>query len=395
MERRDLLFGGAALTAAAGMPGLLNPASAQSAGTMANRSVFDFGAKGDGVTDDSGAFNAALQFAATQGQVVLVPGFKYLIAKPIKYTVANVQGSAWGFMCQGATLISRIASGEDVIAIGCTNTVRYFQLTGGLTIHGSGKDGNGLHLWAHTPNYYLYNCTIQNLSVEGMGQNGLFFEGNVFENTICTSFFQDCKRNGALFAHSKGGICSAIGCIGCYFNQNGNNGLAVTDMDRQYGGATDVRVYGGYCRDNKSYGFYYNNGTSPGGAIDQVGFENNCKRLSPGDPNGAHVYALTRMNMRNCTGYNMNGGATYLLRGFFVDFASLQNCSQAAGGKMEATGKSRLLQLNGRDGAHAAMNGCFGGLDVINPGCTWSATNCTGPSPKGALALNKTVTNLG
>jgi hypothetical protein len=395
MERRNLLFaGGAALTAAAGIPALLNQASAQSTTTKANRTVFDFGAKGDGVSDDSGAFTAALQYAATQGQIVVVPGFKYAIAKPIKYTVANVQGSNWGFLCQGATLISKINTGEDVMSIGATNTVRYFQLTGGLTIRGTGSDGNGLRLWAHTPSYYLYNCTISNLSIENCGQNGLFFEGNVFESTITTSFFQDNRKNGATFAHSKGGICSAIVLIGCYFNQNGNYGMAATDMDNQYGGCMDVRVYGGYCRDNKSYGFYYNNGTYMGAAIDQVGFENNCRNLSPGDPNGAHVYALCRINMRNCSGYNEGGGATYLFRGWLVDFANLQNCSQDAGGSMAATGKSRLLQLDGQTGATALMVGCLGGIDVRNPSCTWTAMNCTGPSPKGALSISKTITSI-
>ena len=41
---------------------------------------------------------------------------------------------------------------------------------------------------------------------------------------------------------------------------------------KRVGGAADIRVYGGYCRENKSYGFYYNNGTSPGACIQQVGF---------------------------------------------------------------------------------------------------------------------------
>jgi hypothetical protein len=35
--------------------------------------IFDFGAKGDGATDDSAAFNAALAAAATRGQVIFVP----------------------------------------------------------------------------------------------------------------------------------------------------------------------------------------------------------------------------------------------------------------------------------------------------------------------------------
>lgn len=394
MERRNLLVAGAAI-AAAGVPALLAQTKSAAAATLKpNRTVFDFGAVGDGVTDDSAAFTAALQYAASTGSIILVPGNKYAIKRPIKHHITNVQGNPWGFQAQGATLLSSITTGENVISIGAANTVRYFQITGGLKIVGSGSDGNGLHLYCYSGGWYFYNCLIDNLYVERVGQNGLFFDGNVFETTISNSYFQDCGKNGALFAHHNGGVCSAITCIGCFFNQNGQYGMCATTLDGQWGGTTDVRVYGGYCRDNKSYGFYYNNGTSPGAAIDQVGFENNCKSLSPGDPNGAHVFAYVRMNMRNCTGYNQNGGATYLLRGWFSDLVSLQGCSQDAGGAMAATGKSRLLRLDGATGAHACIDCSFGGLDVVNPTCTWEATACKGPSPLGPLKLNKSFTNV-
>src|SRR5258708_18214986 len=82
--------------------------------------------------------------------------------------------------------------------------------------------------------------------------------------------------------------------------------MAAVNFDADYGGTTDVRVYGGYCRENQSYGFYYNNGTSGGAAITQVGFENNCKSLAPGDANGAHVYGMVAMQLRDRKSTRLN-----------------------------------------------------------------------------------------
>src|SRR5262249_16805722 len=147
------------------------------------------------------------------------------------------------------------------------------------------------------------------------------------------------------------------------FNSNGQYGMAATIIGQQYGGTTDVRVIGGYCRENMSYGFYYNNGISGGASLYQVGFENNCKSLQPGDPNGAHVYALVSMNMQSCTGYNEYGGATNLLKGYFVNGSNMLNCGQSAGGAMAATGKSRLISLGGTSSATVLMDTCGGGID--------------------------------
>src|SRR6185369_16798250 len=167
--------------------------------------------------------------------------------------------------------------------------------------------------------------------------------------------------------------------------------LSATNFDGQYGGCTDVRVYGGYCRQNKSFGFYYNNGTGSS-AIEQVGFENNCTGLAAGDPNGAHVYALTNIKMRDCSGYNEFGGATYLVRGWFVSPAVLDGCQQAAGGAVAATGKSRLVQIAGSSTGNLYMVNCNGGVALAsNNGCKWQATACSGPTPTGVLSLTGTV----
>jgi hypothetical protein len=293
----------------------------------------------------------------------------------------------------GATLLSKITNGADVLSLTSNATVRYLTLSG-MKIQCSGSDGNGLHISALSSSVFFYNIVIDAISIENAGKHGLLFEGNVFESSITNSYFQDSKQNGATFACSHGGVCSAINIVNCYFNQNGGSGLVCTNFDSQYGGTTDVRVYGGYCRDNQQFGFYYNNGTN-GAAIEQVGFENNSRQLSPGDPNGAHVYALSSMKMRDCNGYNMYGGATYLLRGWFTGLTILDGCNQQADGAMAATGLSRLVQVSGSNTGNVLMTACTGGVDsVAGTACTWQAVNCSGPSPSGALNVRGTVASL-
>jgi hypothetical protein len=348
------------------------------------KTVLDFGAKGDGSTDDSAAFSSALQYAAANGQMITVPAGTYAVAKTISYVSQGNAGRTWGLSCQGATIASKITGGGDVLYLQSNNTVRYFQLTGALSITGSGQDGNGIHIYAPGGSMWFYNFLITGVSVEGVGKSGLLVEGNAFESQIQNCFFQD-NNDGASFANSNGGVVSAINILGCYFNQNKRYGLQTYDAQNQYGGPTDVRVYGGYCRQNGSYGFYYNNGTG-GGGIEQVGFENNCTTLNPGDPNGAHVYTLVAIVMRNCTGYNEFGGATYLVRGWWMTGCTIDNCGQGAGAAMAATGKSRLIQVNGNSSGNVVIRGAGGGIDLASgSGCTWQAYNCTGPSPLGNL----------
>ncbi len=393
MMRRNFVKHGATLAtlgiAGTALASTASPARAAVA-PRATPTIFDFGAVGDGVTDDSAAFTKALQASAVNGGLVIVPGLTYAIKKTVNFVSTANAGKIWGLQCQGATLKSGITNGTDIVSITSNHNVRYFQIGGGLTIKGTGTDRDGLHFFATTQ--YIYNCMIDRVAIEGAGRHGLLMEGNVFESQITNSFFQDCKKNGATFAHSKGGVCSAINIVGCYFNQNTQYGLEATHFDAQYGGCADVRVYGGYCRQNGSYGFRYNNGTSHGAMIEQVGFENNCIKLTPGDPNGAHIYGMVRMQLQSCTGYNETGGATYMLRGFFSDLTTLNGCNQSAGAAMKATGKSRLVQVNGSDAGHVLVRGSNGGIDVVNgTKCTWKAENSTGPSPLGNLNVRGIV----
>lgn len=394
MDRRSFLAAGPGLAALAGAGTVSLVPSAHAAAATAKHTptVYDFGAVGDGHTDDSAAFSKALQHAAANAVMVIVPAGTYAVAKTIAYTSDGNVGQGWGLLCEGARLLSHVDKDADVIRLQSWHVVRYFKLICSLSIVGNGRDGHGLHIMALGAVPSFYNFLIDGLSVERCGGHGGLLEGNVFECTIANSYFQDMGHNGFTCAHSHKGVVSTVNIMNCFFNQNAQYGLATANFDGKYGGPTDVRVYGGYARDNQGFGFYYNNGTRQASLI-QVGFENNCRSLRPGDPNGAHVYGLGSMRMIGCAGYNQNGGATYLLRGWFQGLTQLDGCTQGADAAMGATGKSRLIQVNGPRGSHVYMVGCAGGLDVVpGSGVTWEAKNCLGPSPVGDLKMAGTLT---
>src|SRR5258708_2550876 len=256
MDRRNFITAGAAV-AAAGLAATALSKPAAAAGLT--KTVLDFGAKGDGSSDDSGAFSAALQWAAANGGFVIVPAATYAVYNSITYASQGNAGAAWGLLGQGARIQSHMTGGQDVMTLVSYHTVRYFQMYG-ISIQGSGSDGNGIHIYSPGGNQWFYNALIQGCSVERVGKSGLLMEGNTFESQIQDCFFQD-NHDGASFANSNGGVVSTINILACSFNQTPPYAPNTSNAQNVYGGPTDVRVYGGYCRENGSYGFYYNNGT--------------------------------------------------------------------------------------------------------------------------------------
>lgn len=349
------------------------------------KSVQDFGAKGDGATDDSSAFRAALAYSAANAELIKVPAKKYLIGSTIGLNITNVIGQKWGFAGEGGKLISGIRNGSDILKITCQNTVRYLELSG-LSITGTGTEGNGVSLLCFSNSWFLYDCIINNITVENCGKSGLYVEGNVFESGMCNSFFQDNHEHGAAFRNGPGlvGIVSTWVSLNCNFSQNALNGLnSKGPVGNDYAAPYDFRIYGGYMRDNGQEGLYLWNGTQPGACIDQVGFENNYKKKPIGDQDGAHVYANTRINMRNCTGHTMASGASFLLNSYMVGMAALDGCAQTDDG--DAFGLTRLAKIHGDKNGLVRMTGCIGGhKTVAGTPAKWQANYCQGPLPNGA-----------
>src|SRR5258708_35367981 len=228
----------------------------------------------------------------------MVPAGTYAIAKTISFLSRGDSGAAWGLHCQGATLRSRITNRESVMRMESRHVVWNFRLTGGLSIQCNGSEGNGLHILALSPTVYFAAFVIDGLSVQGAGQHGCLLEGDVFECAISNCYFMDNKQNGMTLAQSHKGIISSVNVMNCLFSQNGNIGMACVNFDGPHGGPTDVRVYGGYPRDNWGYGFFYNNRTRPA-APHPVGFEDKRHAYNPGDTDRAPGYAPRSVRMKD------------------------------------------------------------------------------------------------
>ena len=174
---------------------LAGPAMAES-----TFNIRDFGAKGDGVTDDAAAIQAAIN-ACTPGDTLLVPAGTYLIYSTV-YPKSNMT-----ILGTGASSVIRFQGGTDyswvIWAKDCSNlTLRDFKVDGNAasaTITGTGEQrhnvmldncsdclvegltttqsmGDGIFLWRGCVRITVRNCT----AIAGTTSNarvGINFQG--------------------------------------------------------------------------------------------------------------------------------------------------------------------------------------------------------------------------
>tara|TARA_R110000868_G_scaffold25649_1_gene99856 strand:+ start:1740 stop:3290 length:1551 start_codon:yes stop_codon:yes gene_type:complete len=144
--------------------------------------VLDFGAVGDGVTDDTTAFTAAISAAPSTGQRIYVPAGTYLISSKL---TLNKEILLFGDGCSqttgddAATKILK-AAGMTTALIDVTSASVSIEHIGfeGVT----GNTGDGIHIKGS-------RCALRNVSAHKMGQDGIRIGGDADEN--CNLFVLD------------------------------------------------------------------------------------------------------------------------------------------------------------------------------------------------------------
>lgn len=346
-------------------------------------SVLDYGAKGDGLTDDSAAFAKALAASYAGAGLILVPPATYMIKNTVSFTTNRHQGQPWGLIGFGSTLLSGLPAGADMIDLiaGQGWDCRYFRMTG-LSLSGSGKDGNGFKMYAPSGiNTSFYNNTFDDCVFQNFGGDGCVLDGNIFETSFESCFFEqnvnglDCLHDYTAANGGSVGVCSSISLSNCFFIKNSNYGLNCAQVGAQYGGATDIEVRGGYFRGNGNYGAYYNNGMSR--AMTSVGFEENCTGLPTNSPTGAHVYAGVGASMMDCSGWVNAGGCTYLLSLYAMGKSRLTNCRQTVENPNPAlVSNAGILLLSGTAAGNVLLDNSAGNVTpAAGNAAKWSAIN--------------------
>ena len=189
----------------------------------------------------SGADLAAVLTAAVAGGYVAeTTGETFIVAQPIVIEVNETIQGPLGIDLGGAHIISQITNGSPIIQInvGAGVDLRYLTFSN-FTIDGNGREGDGIRIVANGNDRWVYNFTVDNVTVKDVGGYGLNVQGSVFEGLVSDSSMIGNTAGGAYFTHSPdGGIVSALRWFGGTFENNGGPGLALGN------GARDMSVDG-------------------------------------------------------------------------------------------------------------------------------------------------------
>jgi len=172
---------------------------------------------------------AALTAAMAGGYVAEMSGQTYTVTQPIVINVTSTIQGPIGIDLGGATIVSQITNGEPVIQINAGPGVdlRYLTLSN-FTIEGNGQEGDGIKIVADGNDRWIYNFTIENVTVRNVGGYGLDIQGSVFEGLISNCWMIGNADGGAYFGHSSGGgQASALRWYGGGAEGNGGAGITL------------------------------------------------------------------------------------------------------------------------------------------------------------------------
>ncbi len=293
-------------------------------------SVLDYGATGDGSTDDTTAIQDAIDALATTGGLIWFPAGTYVVSSTLTIYTNHIMLAGEG---PQATVIECNFADGNILAIGSTTTNVYQGRVTGITFTSSvAKIGgaaikvtNAHQIYLDYVQFYqnMYHCVqfeggsygdgqflyyLQNFEVNS-GVTGILigYDGSLVQDVwISKGIIAGCTDCGILIKHGSGIYCDNLDILTC---KNGFVTYPVTGHNAQAIFCTAV-----ICDTCDNYGFMIGNG---GGTVAEVNLVN-CWGASCGE-NGIVIDASTGITsginltafraINNCkNGINILGG---------------------------------------------------------------------------------------
>lgn len=205
----------------------------------------DYGATGDGNTDDTAALQAAIDAVPSTGGTLYLPHGTYVISSQLvlkSYLMIRGDG-------MNSTAIQQINSAAHGLY---GMTVRYLQIRD-LQVKGPGKTiGSGTGIFLDTtgtgPGIATANCVIDNLQVIGFGGDGIYLDTPI----ITTLLNVRCQDIGGHGFHTYSG--TSVNFITCYANGTNGTGYYLDTLAySQFNAcAADYNAIGYYLKANLS-----------------------------------------------------------------------------------------------------------------------------------------------
>jgi hypothetical protein len=216
--------------------------------------VKQYGAKGDGTTDDTAAIQAAISAASTGG-VIFLPVGSYLISTPLTLSVANTALMGVGF---GSTIIASSSfSGAQMILCSAANTgvfdlalqggpsttyssnpaINCIQITGAINVQIQGLLISSVNGWA-----------IQSTATSGQANLYLFVTG--VRVTSCAQGIHTLGVAGSGFAGNQRFLSCVVDHIqagDCYLFEDTNDVLCQNIFGTTSAGSGNVLHIKGQC----------------------------------------------------------------------------------------------------------------------------------------------------
>jgi hypothetical protein len=233
-------------------------------------SVKDFGAVGNGITDDTAAIQAAINSLSTTGGKVYLPANTYKITAPLTNTKSGVSLFGDG---SAATIISNSQTGDAIVFGNGTDELTQCQITG-IKIQGSATSGRGFY-----GKIFGSQCTLNDVYINS-GSVGI-----QLDSCYVSKYYNVWVRNTVSHGIFVNNISHNATFIGCKVQLAGGNGMVIQ-------GSYNVLVTGSNFEFNQINQIAVGNGCA---GVDIA--DNYFEGLMPYTSGNAGVYVSTGANV--------------------------------------------------------------------------------------------------